>query len=182
MQSASQATSGPFQGSTCAHLSSYNRFTLDDMPACRPKQWTCSVQTSQFEPLKNDFHFKEKVLITNARNGIVDMFLRSQKDKWQKTSKIFFTKKKFSNWTELNLNWKWKLNLLDAGASGQEWIGRMSLKEWISRLTAMDHNGNGWMMMRNCKILPIQFKLLAVTKYINFVFNLSRSIFMRKKK
>ena len=114
------------------------------MPAYHPKQWTCPVQTSQFEncfPLQRKGS-KHKCQEWNRGNGFI---LRSQIDKWQKTSKIFFAQKKgFFHQTELNLNWKWKLNSLDAGASGQEWIGRMSLKEWISRLTAMDHSGNGW--------------------------------------
>ena len=138
MQSACHATSGPFQGSTCAHLSSYNRFTLDDMPACRPKQWTCPVQTS-------DFHFKEKVLITNARNGIVEMFLRSQKDKWQKTSKIFFTKKSFL----IELNWTWtenekwiRLMQVPVDRNGlAEWVWRSGSRDWQQWIiTAMD----GW--------------------------------------
>ena len=68
------------------HLAHSKGPLVPTCPARTGSHWTTCLPAAQnsgralFKPLKIDFHFKEKVLITNSRNGIVEMVLRSQKD------------------------------------------------------------------------------------------------------
>ena len=113
------------------HLAHSKGPLVPTCPAITGSHWTTCLPAAQnsgralFKPanLKIDFHFKEKVLITNARNGIVD----------KRHARFCSYKKSFL----IELNWTWTEN--------ENWIrlmqvpvDRNGLAEWVWRSGSQD--------------------------------------------